>query len=323
MKITSFILIAALLIFFANCKNNTQKQNNSLALINGVEISTQDIDSIISGEIYKIKRNALNQLIEKELLNQESRRLHLPISSLIEKEVINKTQIISSDDFLNYLEVNNISKEDTDSIMIISYLQEIKRRESEIRYIEELKSKSKIEILLTPKYYRTVNLDSIYSYNISNGGNITVFIISDFNCPSCQNIEKKLLSTINKYRDQVSFKFVYYSKYVDETILACHAAMEQNKFFDMYKLVFENIRNLKSESDYQLLAQDLNLNLNAFNNDFSNTEIIKLHSLNSEKLDKLGIFSTPTFVVNNKLVDYKNSIEILEQVIRNEIALLN
>jgi predicted DsbA family dithiol-disulfide isomerase len=320
MKITSFILTVALLFFFMNCREKkSEKQNNLLALVNGTEISVNHIDSLIAGEIFKIKRNALNKLIEKELLNQESKRLHVSVSSLIEKEVTNKTELVTPDDFSKYLEINDIRKEDIDSIMIMSYLQETKRRESEIRYIEELKSKSKIEILLTPKYYRTVSLDSIYSYNISKGGNIFVYIISDFNCPSCQSIEEQLLSIINKYQNQVSFKFVYYSNYIDKSILACHAAMEQNKFFDMYKLVFENIGNLQNESDYQLLAQDLNLNLDAFNNDFSNMEIIKLHSLNSEKLGELGIFSTPSFVVNNKLIDSKNSIEFLEQVIKNEI----
>ena len=43
-----------------------------------------------------------------------------------------------------------------------------------------------------------------------------VFILSNFDCPSCQQAEETLQNLYNKYNNKINFKFVYFSDYIDK-----------------------------------------------------------------------------------------------------------
>ncbi len=53
--------------------------------------------------------------------------------------------------------------------------------------------------------------------------------------------------------------------------------------------------------------------------DSQDDEILKKLIENKEILSKSGIYSTPTFIVNDKIIDDKYAIDYLEDIIKEEL----
>ena len=118
-----------------------------------------------------------------------------------------------------------------------------------------------------------------------------------------------------KYNNKVSFKFVYFSDYIGKSALACEAAAKQNKFKKMHNIIFENTNLLNKDTIYNYFAVKLGLNINKFNKDMNNKQILNMLVKNKERLISKGIYSTPTFVVNGKVLGKRQSIDYLDDVI--------
>ena len=87
----------------------------------------------------------------------------------------------------------------------------------------------------------------------------------------------------------------------------------------MHDIIFENNNLLNEISIYSSFAAKLGLNINKFNKDMNDQQILKMFVENKERLISNGIYSTPTFVVNGKILDKRHSIDYLEDVIIEEL----
>ena len=316
------LFLAAIAICFSCCNPKEKIENKTIiASIDSIPIYQEEIDSLVDKRIYQIRKDALRFIINKRILIKESERLYTSLATLVQNEIVNKTKAVTAEDYKMYVAKNSIDAKKSDSLDIIKQILLTKREERQAEYTETLKKNYTIDIALRPKYFPLIKTDSIISYNLNEqkSGNITVYAISDYECTSCQHAEPKLKNIIAKYKKDVNFKYVYYSSYIAKSILASDAANNQGEFSEMHSLIFDNIDKINNDSIYLFFAKKLNLNVEEFKKDLSNPETIKIHVFNTKKLMSLGIYSTPTFVVNNKLVNEDNSINFLEAVIQEEI----
>ncbi len=176
------------------------------------------------------------------------------------------------------------------------------------------------KIKLQPPFYNIVKTNELLSNNLTENKSTTeVFIISDFNCPACQKAEKELNKLYEKYNNDVNFKFVFYSDYIDKGALACEAAANQNKFRQMHDIIFSNPNLLQQENIYEDFAVELGLNIYEFEDNINNPELLRELIRNKELLVSMKIYSTPTFIVNGKILDSKYAISYLEDVIIDEL----
>jgi protein-disulfide isomerase len=131
---------------------------------------------------------------------------------------------------------------------------------------------------------------------------VTLVEFSDFQCPSCKAVEPIVDDLLKSYPDNLRFVFRYFPlqhPYSLKTAYVAEAAGLQGKFWQMRDLLFQNQDNL-SDSLFPKLAQDLNLNIEKFNND-SNSQAVK-DKVNSDYTTgtQIGINSTPTFYLNGQ-----------------------
>ncbi|MCK4662326.1 MAG: thioredoxin domain-containing protein [Bacteroidales bacterium] len=324
--ISNYAIIIILIIvvsFFSNCKNNINdklhKQDIELAAtVNGKKIILDNIDSMVSSQIYEIRMQALEILISRYLLESEANKQNILLKKLVEKEINQKCKKISNQDFNNYIKQSNITNIDTNSIL--NYLALIKGKERQIEYVDSLKSIYTVKILLQPSFFKKVEMSDIYSHNIiKNNSKIQVFIISDFSCPACLKAEDILKKLYKKYNNNVSFEFIYFSDYVENSALACEAAAKQDKFRQMHNVIFENADSLYNDSIYYDFAKKIDLDLEKFKKDMQDKNILKTLLQNKDKLILKEIYSTPTFIVNGNVLDNKYSINYLENVIIQEL----
>lgn len=328
---TFFFLITIISVLtcveFYGCKGSSekkyQKKNNNIAAIINKEILTvESIDSMLSTQIYEIRMNAIEILISRKILENESKKQNISLEELIKKDIKLKCKKISHEDFQDYIKQSNNTNIDTNNIL--KYIEVNRQKERQTQYVDSLKNIYTTKILLKPSFFRIIETADLYSQNITeNKSNIQVYIISNYKCPSCQKAENILNYLYQKYYNKVNFRFIYFSDYIGNDALACEAAAKQNQFKQMHNLIFKNTDLLYKDSIYYDFAKKLNLNLNDFKDSFHNKMVLKRLLENKNLLILKKIYSTPTFIVNNKVLDGKHAIDYLEEVIIEELKSCN
>ncbi len=221
-------------------------------------------------------------------------------------------------DIDTYLHNNDISFIDTANIK--SYLKSIKLKERQYQYIDSLKQYYPLRIKLRPPFYNKIETKDLFSQNITTDkSTVEVYIISDFSCISCQKAEIELQKLYKKYNKKVNFRFVYFSDYIDKSAIACEAAANQGKFRQMHDKIFENIAELHQDSVYFRFARDIGIDVNKFSTDMNDDKILKRLMKNKNYLIENGIYSTPTFIVNEIILDHKYAIHYIEDLIIDEL----
>ena len=140
---------------------------------------------------------------------------------------------------------------------------------------------------------------------------------ADFQCPACaswsQNIEKQFL---DKYVKTGKVQFIFHTfSFIDDrsttqelknAAAAAYCAMDQGKFWEYHDIIYANQtgENIGDFSDRRLaaFASKLGLNMSEFNSCYSSGKYTQRVLEEKAAAEKLGLKSTPSFVVDGKLV---------------------
>lgn len=319
------IVIVALCIF--SCCSKKQKaitncnSDEVIATLNDENIFINQIDSIIGMQVYEQRLNALHMYVSREILRKEAHKKNIHLKELVNEEIVKKSKKITDKDIQHYIKQNNISEIDT--FQIISYLENTNQSERQYQYIDSLKQFYTLRVKLRPPFYNMIEANNLSSQNITpEKSPLKVYIVSDFNCSSCQQAEYELQELYHKYNKKVNFRFVFYSHYIDNMAIACEAASKQNKFKEMFNKVFENSNNLHLDSIHFHLAHEIGLDIDMFIKDMQDESILKRLMDNKKYLLDNGVYMTPTFIVNNKILDQEYAIHYLEDIIKEELSKL-
>jgi thiol-disulfide isomerase/thioredoxin len=314
MKLIFFPFIFILSISLHNC--SLYKSEQKIAIIDGNDIFQNQIDSLTSMSVYEIKKDALKSLIKQKVVELEAKKRNLAIQDLIKIEINNKIDKIEEYEYRDYIERYNLK--DVDTSEIISYLTAIKIRERHEIFSDSLIQISDVKIFLKPFLFKNVEINNVQYFDLTPENNIVVYFITDYDCPACMDIKTKLESIIEKYKNKVNFRFVYLSDFISSKALAIYSANKQNKFNEMHQAIISKNQNLSKEYIYNL-AKELGLNMPIFKNDYNNPNTLKKFLKTKENLISKGIYSTPTIIVNSKVLDDELAIYTLEEVIENEL----
>lgn len=153
--------------------------------------------------------------------------------------------------------------------------------------------------------------------NPSSG--VIVYEYADLQCPACQAanelIKKPLLE---KYGKQVRFEFKHFPlksihRFAFEAAQASECAADQGKFWEYIDTAYANQSKLSS-SALREWAVSLQLDAPLFERCVASG--IKADAVNADAAQgmKLGVDSTPTFMVNGARVE-RNTVEAISQAI--------
>jgi len=139
---------------------------------------------------------------------------------------------------------------------------------------------------------------------------VIVYEYSDFECPACRALVYRHFPLI-----EIHPKAVYASQ-------AAEAAGKQGKFWEMHDILFSRQDEWKNSQNPKELfikyAQELNLDLEKFEEDYESQEIKNKILEERKEALSLGLTGTPSFFVNNRFVNL-TSFDSLEKEIEKEI----
>ncbi|OGQ04490.1 MAG: hypothetical protein A3F82_03895 [Deltaproteobacteria bacterium RIFCSPLOWO2_12_FULL_44_12] len=161
---------------------------------------------------------------------------------------------------------------------------------------------------------------------------VTVVEFSDFQCPYCKHAAFHLKPSLAEFKNKVKFYFYHYpldqacndhitQPMHDKACLAAQAAVcagKMNDFWSYHDDIFRNQKNLSSEILINL-AKQRGWDEKQFNECISSPETISLVKENVAAANKIYVTGTPTVLVNNRLVKYWSTPDVLKAIIKEEI----
>lgn len=167
-----------------------------------------------------------------------------------------------------------------------------------------------------------------------NAKKVTLTEYGDFQCPACGGYFPIVESVYEKYKADIEFEFVNFplSSIHPNAMLAhrtAEAASKQGKFWEMYKLIYENqtswssMASNQADNLFRSYAESLNLDMNTFSTDQKSLAVNDIINADIAKGKEIGVTSTPSFFVNGKKIENPKDQDAFNKVIEDAIKEAN
>lgn len=176
-----------------------------------------------------------------------------------------------------------------------------------------------------------VNADPSNHTSGSGSTGVVLAEYGDFQCPACAQYFPILAQVKEKYKDYITFQFRHFPlesihKNARAAGRAAEAASLQNKFWEMHDYLYQNQAAWQEAGDplsiFESYAQAIEISdLEKFKTDMRSASVNAVISADLAVGRNLGASSTPTFILNDKILDENPSpsLEAFSQIIDQAI----
>jgi protein-disulfide isomerase len=160
----------------------------------------------------------------------------------------------------------------------------------------------------------------------SAGAPIVIVEFADFECPACGAMRPVLDQVYEQHRDSVRLLFKHFPLAMhpnaEKASRAAVAAQRQGKFWEMYRVLFDNQTQLGVEN-VEKLAQGLGLDLAKFRQDRDSEVTADFVAKNRKQGEALELSGTPSIFINGRRFSGTGEpAQDLEEWIKLELELL-
>ena len=300
------------------------------AVVNDHNITQAEVDSTafsqlfaLQQQIYAIRKAALENLISRALLDEESKRRRISVEELKQQLMAGKVEISSSQ--VDQLYSENASafasmSPDEARLRLRLDLESQARMQNYREALSRLRAASQISWLMEEP-----RLPPISEVNVPTLGSqkalVTIVEFSDFQCPFCRNSQDAIKEVLKNYKSEVRLVFKHLPLDIHAQAFpaarAAFCAGEQGAFWPYHDALFLS-EDLSSEA-LNTLATNIHLDLTKFGKCVESEPSRAAVQMDLEEARKFGINSTPTFVINGKLFRGALSYEELKTAVDEEL----
>lgn len=325
------MLIAGGIVFAACMAGMVGAADVPVATVGGRTITQAELEKhvkarlvTIDQEKYEALREGLDEMVAKELLEQEAKARGTSVEAMEKVEITDKISPPSEADILQLYEGNKeeLGDEPIEKVRprLVEFLQQM----------QEAKLRGELVAQLKTKYKASVTLKAP-TFDVATGsrpplGNpkatIKIIEFSDYECPYCKKGEESIQQVMKAYGDRVQLYYRDYPlpfhKNARNASLAAGCAMAQGKFWEYHGKLFA-MEELSTEK-MKAAAGELGLDQAKFNKCFEEQEFKKAIEKDIEDAQNVGVTGTPTFFVNGRVLSGAQPFEAFKQVIEEELA---
>ncbi len=308
-----------------------QSEDTVVARVNDTSITLKEVDnSIVSRllplqqQIHALRRTALENLIVRAVLEGEAKKRGIAVEELRKQLTTGKIDVLQN-------QVEELYAENASAFAFMS-VDEAKERlrldlESQARMrnyreaLAVLRQNSNTQVFLEeprlPSFSDGDNAPSIGS----NEAAVTIAEFSDFQCRYCKEAQGVIKQVLRSYGSDVRLIFKHLPLDIHaEAFGAAQAAFcaeDQGLFWPYHDALFAS--ETLSAAAFNTMATDLGLSLPKFQacvlSEASRAAVRK----DMQEARRLGIASTPTFIVNGKLLRGARGFEEFKALIEREL----
>jgi protein-disulfide isomerase len=281
-------------------------------------------------QIYRLERERLDQLIAKMVLQKEAENRGKPLQELVREFLNSQNVTVENKEVEDYYAENRARFADWSGpqqdlmAQIRAYLQQVKRQQLVLDYSKSLGQNYDVAVYLkeprSPLIQVTMEKDDPV-FGPTNAP-LTIFEFSDYQCPACRRSHAVVREMRQLYNDRIRWVFKDFPmpghKWAKGAAMAAHCAAEQGKFWEYHDLLFNTQEELTPEHLLQL-AKDLGLPQEPFSKCLEVGKYQALVDKYVEEGRKFGLDTTPTFVINNRLVSGAPPPDRFKRIIDEEL----
>jgi protein-disulfide isomerase len=324
---------SAALMIFAVSSVVAQEPRETVAEVDGEKISAQDLRDAagvslakLEDEMYRLKQQKLQSLIEERLLAHEARQRKISVESLVQTEITAKAPAVTHEEVLSAYELykSRLQKPESEvEPQLLSLLHERKVAARRQEFLRPLRTAADVSVNLMPpaSFRASVGLDG----PTLGAGNAPVTIVEfeDFQCPFCKRAQDTMEHVLAHYKDRV--RMVHRDLPLQTLHPASWKAHEagrcaeaQGKFWEYRALLY---KNAPAASPQQLnnYASQAGLNASDFTECLNSGKFSAVVQKDEDEANRLGIQGTPVFFINGRLLSGAQPESEFVRIIEDEL----
>jgi len=326
------IIWSICLIFVPAVAASAQSPETVIATVNNVEITQKQIDDSVAAQIYPlqqqlyaIRKAALENLITRKILEGEAASHRISIEELRKQLTLGEVNVTRA-------QVEDAYKQNASFFASMSPDEARERlrldleNQARMKYyragLDALRKKWPITMNFSPPPFISELDEGVSPVRGATNPIVTIVEFSDFECPFCKQVQSVLRQIEESYGRKVRLVFKHLPLEGHRNSLpaarAAYCAAEQDRFWQFHDAVFA-AGNL-SPPLFEQIASDLGLGLPKFQEcvaaERSRAAVVK----DIEAARLLRIESTPSFVINGKVINGALSFADFQKIIEQELS---
>jgi protein-disulfide isomerase len=278
----------------------------------------------LSQALYEARRAAVEDLVANALLDQEAKARGLDRSALVEQEITSKVTAVNDADISTWYQQNQarVQGAPLEQVRqpIRAYLTQERMEVARQQYLDALKGKTPVRVLLEPPRQRVAAANGAAKGPAT--APIEVIEFSDFQCPYCQRANPTVTQVLKTYGDRIRFVYRHFPlgnhPNAKPAAEASQCAAEQGKFWEYHDALFANPSKL-ADADLKQRAAELGLDAGKFNA-CVDTHKYKTHVEADMKAgEEAGVNGTPAFFINGRMISGAQPFDAFKRVIDEEL----
>jgi len=324
---------AAFFLLLPGARALGQSPDTVVASVNGRPITLKQVDESTSAQVYPlqqqlyaIRKAALENLIAAKILESEAAARGITIEELRTQLTLGKISVARAQIEEAYAQNKSffasMSPDEAKERLRLD-LENQARMKHYRTGLEALRKKWSVELSFNAPQFVLELDDGVSPAKGSTHAAVTIVEFSDFECPFCSQVQGTLKQVMQTYGKDVRLVFKHMPLEGHRNSLpaarAAYCASEQDRFWQFHDALFAS-RNL-SPALFEEIANDLGLGVPKFRacleSEQSRTAIVK----DIETARLFRIESTPSFIVNGKLIKGALSFTDFQKIIERELSL--
>jgi protein-disulfide isomerase len=287
------------------------------------------LEAQIAEQAHGAKAQALDQLVEKRLLEDRAKKEGVTPEKLIEREVTSKLPEPSEADVQGMYDRAKGSGRELPPFEqvkgeIVKVLKERTAGEARKAYIDRLAADAKVTKMMPPLLPPKVEIAAEGpSKGADKGAPITIVEFSDFQCPFCSRAEEVVNRVMDTYKGKIRLVYRDYPlPFHGDAQKASEAALcagEQGKYWEMHSKLFANQQAL-TVPQLKDHAKGLGLDDGKFGSCLDGGAKAKEVAASKKAGDEAGVNGTPAFFINGRLISGAQPFDRFKEIIDHELG---
>jgi protein-disulfide isomerase len=299
-----------------------------LAVVDGQMITQGEVEAANAQGFLQLDRQrhdlleqGLEQAIRQKLVEVEAEARGITSEELLTQEVEQKLAEPADAVVDSFYQARGIAvSRDSIAPRIREFLKQGQRVEVTSRLLASLRESYPVENYLEPQRAE------VAATGPSKGPEdapVTIVEFADFECPYCVQIVPSLKRLEETYGDKVRMVFRQFPlrsihRHAQDAAEASLCAYEQNKFWEMHDVMFEEQRALGLE---QLKEKAVRLGLDAeeFNVCLDSNKYADQVAADFDAARRLGLTGTPAMFINGRFLSGAQPYELIAKIVDDEL----
>jgi protein-disulfide isomerase len=305
-----------------------QNDSTVVAEVGGIKVTLAELEQQESAKLlaahyqyYQAQSKALDDLIDKKLLEQKAQSENLTVDQLIDRDIKSQVKDPAEDQMRVYYEGLE-TEQPYDSVRdkILEKIRQLRTDKVKSAYVKRLRAQTTVQIDLAPP---RANVEAADAQVLGpKTARVTLVEFADYECPYCQKVAADVKKLKADFGDKVSFSYKDFPlpmhSRAEKAAEAARCASKQNKFWEFHDEIFHSkeldVDQLKAQ------ARALKLDSDQFDKCLDSGEEAAAVEHDRKEGLRLGISGTPSFFVNGHYLSGALDYATLRQVVEQQLS---